>query len=211
MLSPSRTTPSVSRGQPPPHTGALALGLAHVIMAEGFRAAADAGQAGTLVEGWADGLPAHTPEEVEAVRGTFDRLTDGSATWVDQHGDEHTVDLEQVLVVAPYNVQVNALRDALPDGARVGTVDKFQGQQAAVVLYSLAASSAQDAPRGMDFLFNANRLNVATSRARCVAVVIASPALVAPDCNSLRQMQLANGICRFRELAEGDRPRVAAR
>ena len=102
---------------------------------------------------------------------------------------------------SPYNVQVNYLKSVLSAGARVGTVDKFQGQQAPVVLYSMATSSPEDAPRGMEFLYSLNRLNVATSRAKCLAIVVASPRLFEPQCRSPRQMQLANALCRFRELA----------
>ena len=86
-------------------------------------------------------------------------------------------------------------------GARVGTVDKFQGQEAPVVIYSMATSRPEDAPRGMEFLYSLNRLNVATSRARCVAILVASPRLFEVECLSPRQMKLANGLCRFREMA----------
>lgn len=109
---------------------------------------------------------------------------------------------KDVLVVAPYNAQVAALRSALPEGARVGTVDKFQGQEAPIVVYSTASSSVQDAPRGMEVLFSPNRLNVATSRARCLALIVGSPKLFGPDCKSVKQMQLANGFCRFHEMAD---------
>jgi uncharacterized protein len=88
----------------------------------------------------------------------------------------------------------------LPAGARVGTVDKFQGQQAPVVIYSMATSRPEDAPRGMEFLYSPNRINVATSRARCAVIVVASPRLYEPDCRAPRQMQLANLLCRYREL-----------
>lgn len=88
----------------------------------------------------------------------------------------------------------------LPEGARIGTVDKFQGQEAPIVLYSMTSSSREDAPRGMDFLYSANRLNVATSRAKCLAVVVGSPALFAPECRSVKQMRLANAFCRLREM-----------
>jgi uncharacterized protein len=97
---------------------------------------------------------------------------------------------------------VSSLLEALPEGARVGTVDKFQGQQAPIVIYSLATSSAAEAPRGMEFLFSPNRLNVATSRAQCVAVVVGSPRLFAADCASPRQIRLANAFCRYLEMAE---------
>ena len=84
--------------------------------------------------------------------------------------------------------------------ARVGTVDKFQGQQAAVAIYSMTTSSPEDAPRGMEFLYSLNRLNVATSRAQCLAIVVASPELVRVRCHTPRQMRLANALCCFIEL-----------
>jgi uncharacterized protein len=107
-----------------------------------------------------------------------------------------------VLVVSPYNAQVTRLSERLANtGARIGTVDKFQGQAAPVVIYSMATSRPEDAPRGMEFLYSLNRLNVATSRARCLAVIVASPRLFEPECRSPQQMKLANGLCRFREMA----------
>ena len=106
-----------------------------------------------------------------------------------------------ILVVAPYNAQVAALSDRLRGRARVGTVDKFQGQEAPVVIYSMTSSSAQDAPRGMSFLYNPNRLNVATSRARCACILVAAPRLLEPECSSPDQMRWANAVCRYRELA----------
>ena len=86
-------------------------------------------------------------------------------------------------------------------GVRVGTVDKFQGQEAPIVIYSMATSRPEDAPRGMEFLYSLNRLNVATSRARCAAILVASPRLFEPECRTPRQMKLANALCRYRELA----------
>src|SRR5690606_35977745 len=108
---------------------------------------------------------------------------------------------QDVLVVAPYNLQVNLLIERLPHGARVGTVDKFQGQEAPIVIYSMTTSSAAEAPRGMSFLYSPHRLNVATSRALCLAVVVASPALFQPECRTPAQMRLANAFCRFAEMA----------
>src|SRR5690606_18545741 len=102
----------------------------------------------------------------------------------------------------PYNAQVDLLAGRLPTGSRVGTVDKFQGQEAPVVIYSMATSSPEDAPRGMGFLYSPNRLNVATSRARCLAIVVANPRLFAPQCTRPEQMKLANAFCRYLELAE---------
>ena len=96
---------------------------------------------------------------------------------------------------------MSRLLERLPAGAHVGTVDKFQGQEAPVVIYSMATSRPEDAPRGMEFLYSLNRLNVATSRAKCAAIVVANPRLYSPECNSPRQMQLANALCRYREIA----------
>ena len=107
-----------------------------------------------------------------------------------------------VIVVAPYNAHVRCLRDKLPEEVAVGTVDKFQGQQAPVVFYSMASSSGEEVPRGLDFLFSRNRLNVAISRAQCLAFLVASPRLLDANCRTIEQMRLANALCRFVELAE---------
>ena len=140
------------------------------------------------------------PEEVEVVAELVARLR--RASWVDPRGQRAPLGLDDILIVAPYNAHVFAIRDRLP-GARVGTVDRFQGQEAPVVIYSMATSSPADAPRGMEFLYSLNRLNVATSRARCAVVLVASPGLFEPDCRSPRQMRLANALCRYREMANG--------
>ena len=108
---------------------------------------------------------------------------------------------EDILIVAPYNVQVAALIEKLTD-MRVGTVDKFQGQEAPVVIYSMTASTVDDAPKGMNFLFNPNRFNVATSRAKSVCILVASPKLLMPECKTIDQMRWANALCRFRELVK---------
>jgi len=142
-------------------------------------------------------------EEVQAIRELIDRLLASEPMWVDAEGVRRPLLTKHVLVVAPYNAQVSALKAALPDGVPVGTVDKFQGQEAPIVIYSTATSSVADAPRGMEFLFSPNRLNVATSRARCVVVLVGSASLLGPDCGSVRQMRLANGFCRFGEMSEG--------
>jgi len=123
------------------------------------------------------------------------------STWTDRKGEPQSLKLEHVLVVAPYNAQVAALRKRLPAGARVGTVDKFQRQEAPVVFYSMTTSTPEDAPRGMEFLYSLNRLNVAVSRARCVAVLVACPALFQVECKTPRQIMLANGFCRCLEMA----------
>jgi predicted RecB family nuclease len=127
---------------------------------------------------------------------------------VDAEGAERELTLDDVLVVAPYNAQVRALRERLPAGARVGTVDKFQGQQAPVVFFSMTSSSGEDVPRGMDFLFSRNRLNVAISRAQALAVVVCSPRLLWARCNTVDQMRLVNALCAFAD--EAARQAVAA-
>ena len=105
--------------------------------------------------------------------------------WIDRNGKEAPLSPADILVVSPYNMQVDLLRRTLPDGARIGTVDKFQGQQAAVVLISMATSSSEDMPRNIEFLFSRNRLNVAISRARCLAVIFANPRLLETPCSSI--------------------------
>ena len=142
-----------------------------------------------------------SPEEVEAIDRIIASLLAPDVTWTDHEGRTRKLEMGDILVVAPYNAQVGALIDRLPTGARVGTVDKFQGQQAPVVIYSMASSSTEDAPRGMGFLYDPHRLNVATSRARCACVLVAAPRLLEPDCRTPEQMRWANGLCRFRELA----------
>jgi uncharacterized protein len=138
---------------------------------------------------------------VERVRELINALLASGATWTDKTGEKAPLKLEDILVVAPYNAQVSALVKSLPVGVRVGTVDKFQGQQAPVVIYSMTSSTPEDAPRGMEFLYSLNRLNVAMSRAQCVAVVVASPALFQAECKTPRQIQLANALCRYLEMA----------
>jgi uncharacterized protein len=140
-------------------------------------------------------------EEVEAVAQVVERVLRRNAGWVDEDGVERRLTNADLRIVAPYNAQVNRLSERLP-GVPVGTVDKFQGQEAPVVIYSMAASSPEDAPRGMEFLYSLNRFNVATSRARCAAIVVGSPLLLAPSCRTPRQMRLANALCRYVEMAE---------
>lgn len=141
-------------------------------------------------------------EEIDAVAALVDRLLVPGAQWIDGEGAAHALAPADILVVAPYNAHVSRLAERLADrGVRVGTVDKFQGQEAPVVVFAMAASTPADAPRGMDFLYSRHRLNVATSRARCAAIVVASPALLEPECRTPGQMRRANALCRFVEMA----------
>lgn len=146
------------------------------------------------------GNQSSSPEEADRIRDLVNEILDARSTWVDRHGQEQRITLEDILIIAPYNAQVFELQERLA-GARIGTVDKFQGQEAPVVIYSLATSSHSDAPRGMEFLYSLNRLNVATSRARCICILVASPALFEPVCRTPHQMQMANAFCRYLELA----------
>ncbi len=146
------------------------------------------------------GNQASSPEEADAVARIVKGLLSPGVSWAAADRKVRRLRESDVLVVAPYNAQVAAITRLLP-GVRVGTVDKFQGQEAPVVVYSMTSSSAQDAPRGMDFLYNPNRLNVATSRARGACILVATRRVLEPECRSPEQMRRANGLCRYRELA----------
>jgi uncharacterized protein len=142
-----------------------------------------------------------SPQEVEIIKKLVSSLTADGVDWFRTATTKKQMTLDDVLVVAPYNAQVSDLLTALPNGARVGTVDKFQGQEAPVVIYSLTTSTPEDAPRGMEFLYSLNRFNVATSRAQTAVIVVGNPLLFEPDCKSPRQMQLANAFCAYLERA----------
>jgi superfamily I DNA and/or RNA helicase len=118
--------------------------------------------------------------------------------WRDKGGSHCKDTKEDILVIASYNAQVNALASALPD-TRVGNVDNFQGQAAPVVIFSMATSSPEDAPRSMQFLFSLNRLNVAVSRAKVLLIIVACPKLFEPNCKSPGEMKMANALCRLKE------------
>ena len=140
-------------------------------------------------------------EEVDRVVELHAALVSGNLTWTNRRGVRAPITERDILIVAPYNAQVGALGERLQT-ACIGTVDKFQGQEAPIVIYSMATSSPDEAPRGMEFLFSLNRLNVATSRARCACILVASPQLFEPECRTPRQIQLANAFCRYLELAQ---------
>ena len=152
-----------------------------------------------------------SPEEAACVASQIRAML--GAPWTNANGETRPLDQGDFMVVAPYNAQVRRLRHALQaaslDQVPVGTVDKFQGREAPVVLYSMATSSAEDVPRSLEFLFSRNRLNVAISRAMCLAYVIASPRLLESRVRTIEQMRLVNALCRFVEMAEAqDRDRV---
>ncbi len=132
-------------------------------------------------------------EEGQIIQSTFQTLLGQS--YVDGDHDTRLITEEDILVIAPYNVQVNHLRSILPKPARVGTIDKFQGQEAPIVLISMVTSSAEDLPRHIEFLYSRNRLNVAISRAQCLAIVIMNPRLLEIPCQTVAQMKLINTFC----------------
>ncbi|MEO8464497.1 MAG: TM0106 family RecB-like putative nuclease [Gammaproteobacteria bacterium] len=147
-----------------------------------------------------DSRQARALEEVDAIAQLVAALTANGVMWRTAKGETEALAREDLMIVAPYNAQVTALAERLP-GVRVGTVDKFQGQQAPIVIVSLTTSTPDDAPRGMDFLYSGNRLNVATSRAKALCILVGNPRLFEPDCRTPQQMRLANAFCRYRELA----------
>lgn len=145
-----------------------------------------------------EGNRVDSEEEADAIAAEIERLA--GHTFADGR-KRRALGPGDVMVVAPYNAQVRLLRERLSQQVEVGTVDKFQGRQAAVVFYSMASSSGEDVPRGLDFLMSRNRLNVAVSRAQCLAYVVCSPQLLEVDCRTVEHLRLANALCRFVELA----------
>ena len=102
--------------------------------------------------------------------------------------------LDDILFVAPYNHQVRKLQEALGSGAKIGSVDKFQGQEEPVVILSLCSSNAEESPRGIEFLFGRQRLNVAVSRAECLVIVVGSPSLIRCDAKHLSDVKRLNMV-----------------
>jgi uncharacterized protein len=145
-----------------------------------------------------------SPDEAAWIAETVAGLV--GRAWTDARGAVRDLTPEDVLVVAPYNAQVaeidRAVKSRLGVHANVGTVDKFQGREAPVAVYSMTTSSPDDAPRDLEFLYSGNRLNVAVSRARGLAVVLANPALLRVACHTPEQMRLVNALCRLVEVAE---------
>ncbi len=148
-----------------------------------------------------------SPEEAEEIVGIVRDLV--RRQWRDRADRVHPIDSDNVLVLTPFNAQIREIREAFErrgeQAPKVGTVDKFQGRQAPAVVYSMASSSAEDAPRGLEFLYDLHRLNVATSRAQCLAVIVGNPELVRVYARTPHQMRLVNALCRFFERS-GERP-----
>ena len=149
------------------------------------------------------GNVASAPEEAARIASEIAAMR--GASWTNSKGEQRPLKETDFMVVAPYNMQVRLLRRTLQAAGLgdvpVGTVDKFQGREASVVFYSMATSSAEDVPRTLDFLFSRNRLNVAVSRAMCLACIVASPRLLESRARTIEQMRLINALCRFAEMA----------
>ena len=146
-----------------------------------------------------EGNKMYSTEEVDAIKNIVSQFVGSSV--INKSGEVRTLSEADIMIVAPYNSQVNNLKVALPD-CKVGTVDKFQGLESPIVILSLTASSSEDVPRGMDFLYSTNRFNVAVSRAKTLCIVVGSPRLLAARCNSVRQLQLVNVLCRYVQMAK---------
>ncbi len=156
-----------------------------------------------------EGNASDSPQEAAVVVDLVDDLLGGR--WTDHEQVRHDLTEHDVLVVAPYNAHVARLQGELRrrgrDAVRVGTVDKFQGQQAPVVIYAMGSSSAADAPRGVEFLYDVHRLNVAISRARALAVIVGSPALLDAAVHHPEQLRQVNALCHYVERATAARRR----
>jgi uncharacterized protein len=139
------------------------------------------------------GCAQRSVEEAELVQALVASLI--AQRYIDKQGTERPMTLENILVVAPFNMQVNLLKSMLPEGTKIGTVDKFQGQEAEVVIVSMATSSGENLPRNIEFLYSKNRLNVAISRAKCLTLFIANPKLMSIRCSNPEQMALVNTLC----------------
>jgi uncharacterized protein len=142
-----------------------------------------------------DGDVQQSDEEVERVKAIYNELRGRLYTAKDN--TTKPLALDDFLFIAPYNAQVRALQAALPDDARVGSVDKFQGQQAPVCILSLCSSYGEYGSRGLAFILDRNRINVAVSRAQCLAVVVADPRIATTAAGSIEEMTLVNLFCKL--------------
>jgi uncharacterized protein len=142
-----------------------------------------------------DGNIQQSDEEVMHIKTLFDEML--GRDYTDKHGFTKKLELNDFLFIAPYNAQVRALHAALPDLARVGSVDKFQGQEAPVCIFSLCSSFGEYGSRGLGFILDRNRVNVAISRAKCLAVVVADPRIASSPVNSIDEMRLLNLFCKI--------------
>ena len=144
------------------------------------------------------GRSVHAPEEIDRIEQLVDALL-GSNYTINKKGitEDGLIDSNKILVIAPYNVQVNKLEERLSGRARVGTVDSFQGQEAPICIFSLTASSGEEAPRGIDFLLEENRINVAISRGQCLVLITGSPSLTTKNVNKISEAKKLSQLARI--------------
>jgi uncharacterized protein len=142
-----------------------------------------------------DGNTQGSEEEVERIKEIVNELL--GRTLFDKKGNTKQLELGDILFVAPYNLQVRLLKSALPQNAKVGSVDKFQGQEAPIVIASMCSSAGEDGPRGLEFLLDKNRINVAISRAQTLAIVVGDPRIASASCSSVADMERLNLFCRL--------------
>lgn len=147
-----------------------------------------------------EGNTNRSDEEVRVIAEIVQKLLSGS-TFTSANGIVRPIEPRDILVVSPYNVQVRALKHRLASGVDIGTVDRFQGKEAPIVIYSMTTSTGDEAPRGLEFLYSLNRLNVATSRAQALVILVANPELTRARCRTPRHMQLVNALCGYLEAA----------
>jgi predicted RecB family nuclease len=139
-------------------------------------------------------------EEIDEIKQIVTDLLSDGMTYVNKDLESKPITANDIKIISPYNAQVQALMEAIP-GIEVGTVDKFQGQEAPIIIYSVATSSPEEAPRGMEFLYSPNRFNVAVSRAKALFIMVANRKIFEPECKSPAQIKLANPFCRYLEVA----------
>jgi predicted RecB family nuclease len=136
-----------------------------------------------------------SPEEVSKIKELYEALQ--KCTWVSSNGKTNPITEKDIIIVAPYNLQVAQIRRALGPNARAASVDKFQGQEAPISILSLGASTIKDAPRGIGFIFNKNRMNVAISRAKCLSIIVGSNKLLETHLSSIQSVELMNIWCKI--------------
>lgn len=144
-----------------------------------------------------DGDIQQSDEEVQRVLSIYNEML--GRPFTDKGGSTNPLELSDFLFIAPYNAQVRALKSALPKAARVGSIDKFQGQEAAVCILSICSSFGEYGTRGLAFILNRSRINVAISRAKCLAVVVGDPRIAASPAGSITEMTLLNLYCKLVE------------
>ena len=128
-------------------------------------------------------------EEIKEIKNLIDKLLNSSFV---NEGIKRKITKDDILIIAPYNLQVYELRKKLGNNFKIGTIDKFQGQEAPIVIVSFAASSSEDAPRGIEFILNFNRINVAISRAQCLTLIVGSPHLTNLFYQNVNSIKLTN-------------------